>query len=210
VVIEPRLPPLIFESGAEVRRFTSLLGGQDGSVSHGNETFAYRVVSQPALRRPLETAVLSTMRVSGVMAHGLYAAVEVDLGGVVQSPAVATEMMSSGAFGAPQLTQQHGFIADSLGAFGIRGAGRTGAFGVELAGGVRVISYGFASSYHDCSSTTDVLATAAVAEVRARGELWLGPWVTAGATVGTSVLERGAWMAGFYVGVHGRSFDAGR
>jgi len=99
---------------------------------------------------------------------------------------------------------------DSLGIIGVRGGAGPGTLGVEFAGGLRVASYGFHSSYHDCETSGAVTALEEVAEARARGELWLGPWITAGAVIGASVIERSAWMAGVYVGVHSRAFGGGR
>jgi len=154
--------------------------------------------------------VLSTLRATLGLSHGLYAGAEVDLGGLVAPGRAATEMMSSGAFGEPELRQDGGFVVDSLATVGIRGAGHAGAVAVELSGGMRALSYGFHSSYHDCVTGSSVLVYAPVAEARARGELWLSPWLTAGVTVGTSVLESRAWMGGLYLGVHTRAFGGGR
>jgi len=188
-----------------------LLGSQTGSVLHGAESFAYRVI-QPAgsAAHPLDTAVLSTIRASVVLPRGLYSGLEVDLGGLAQTGHAATEMMSTGSFGSPQLAQDRGFVFDSLGVVGVHGATGFGGLGVELAGGVRTVSYRFQSNYHDCEQSTSVRALGAVAEARARGELWLGPWLTAGVTVGASLLERNAWMGGVFVGVHSRAYGGDR
>jgi hypothetical protein len=101
-------------------------------------------------------------------------------------------------------------LVDSLGVVGVRAATGFGALGVELAGGLRAVSYSFHSSYHDCQQSTSINALAAVAEARARGELWLTPWLAAGATLGTSVLERNAWMGGLYLGIHSRAYGGDR
>ena len=75
---------------------------------------------------------------------------------------------------------------------------------------MRTVSYSFQSSYHLCQQATSVMVFAPVAEARARGELWLSPWLTAGVTLGTSVLETHAWMGGLYLGVHTRAFGGER
>lgn len=204
-----RFPHIIIEAGALVRRFPSLLDHQTGSVSHGVESFAYRVV-QPGGGRSLDTAVVSQMRASIAVTHALYGGLEVDLGGVTQPARASTEMMTTGAFGSPDLQQDQGLLVDGLGVVGVHGALGFGGIGVELAGGVRAVSYSFHSSYHDCQQATSVSALAAVGEARARGELWISPWLTAGAMVGTSVLERHAWMGGVYLGVHSRAFGGER
>jgi hypothetical protein len=206
-----RRPQVTIEAGAMLRRFPSLLDGQTSSVTHGGETFAFRAVqSATATRRALDTAVLSTMRISVGMPRGLYTGVEVDLGGVTRPGTASTEMMSTGVFGSPELAQSGGFIVDSVGVVGVRGRTGAGTLGVEMAGGLRAVSYSFHSSYHGCEQMADLLAFAPVAEARARGELWLSPWLTAGAMVGASVLERDAWMGGLYLGVHSRSFGGER
>ena len=204
-----RAPVIVIEAGAMLRQFPTLLDSQAGSVSHGVESFAYRV-SQPTVRRALDTAVLSTMRISTALPRGLYTGLEVDLGGLTQTGQVGMEMMSTGVFGSPSLTQDRGFIVDTLGVVGARGTTGFGGLGVELAGGLRAVSYSFHSSYHGCEESTSVRALAPAAEARARGELWLGPWLTAGVMVGASILERSNWVGGLYLGVHSRAFGGVR
>jgi hypothetical protein len=203
------VPVIVIEGGALMRRFPTLLGSQTGSVLHGAESFAYRVMQSPSGGHPLDTAVLSTMRASVVLPRGLYGGLEVDLGGLTRTGQAATEM-STGVFGSPALGQDHGFIIDTLGVVGVHGATGFGGLGVELVGGMRSISYGFHSSYHGCEQSTSVSARGAVAEARARGELWLGPWLSAGVTIGTSILESNTWMGGVFVGVHSRAFGGDR
>ena len=115
-------------------------------------------------------------------------------------------MMSSGSYGAPSLQQRGGFVFGALGLAGARGSTQHGALALEAAGGVRNTSYYFDSTYHMCETQTIVNETRAVVEARARAELWLGPWITAGATLGTSVLSKGDWLAGVYFGIHSRAF----
>ncbi len=202
-------PQIIIEGGALVRQFPTLLDHQLGSVAHGAESFTYRVVQATGAAHPIDTAVLSSLRASVAVSHAVYGGLELDLGSVMPSATAATEMASSGAFGSPDLRQGHGLLLDALGVVGVRAPLGLGGVGLELAGGLRTVSYNFSSSYHDCHATTGVTALAAVAEARARGELWLGPWLTAGITLGTSVLER-AWMGGVYLGVHTRAFGGDR
>jgi hypothetical protein len=203
------IPQIILEGGALVRRFPSLLGSQVGSVSHGAESFSYRMV-QPAGVRRVDTALQASLRASVGLSRAVYAGLEVDLGRVRQPDDASAEMASTGVFGSPDLQPGHGLLVDSLGVVGVRAATGFGSLGVELAGGLRAVSYSFHSSYHDCQQATSINALGGVAEARARGELWLTPWLTAGATLGTSVLERNAWMGGLYLGVHSRAFGGDR
>jgi len=205
------LPAISFEAGAIVRRFGSLLDGQTGHFAHGSEAFAYRVIEPvQRSRRALDTAALSTVRASVSLPRGLYTALEVDFGGLARPGHAETEMLSTGVFGSPDVAQRRGFVLDSLATVGAHGALGPGGLGVELSGGMRTVSYGFHSDYHDCQQSMSILAYAAVAEARARGELWLSPWLTAGVTVGTSVLEKNTWMGGLYLGVHTRAFGGER
>jgi hypothetical protein len=204
-----RIPRITIEGGVLVRQFASRLDGQTGTFRHGKESFTYRAMTGTP-RRVLDTAVLSTLRANLALSHGLYVAAEVDLGGIAAPGRAATEMMSSGVFGDPELRQDGGFVVDSLATVGLRGAGRTGALAVELSGGMRAVSYGFHSTYHDCVAGSSVVTYGPVGEARARGELWLSPWLTAGVTVGTSVLESRTWMGGLYLGVHTRAFGGSR
>jgi hypothetical protein len=204
-----RVPHITIEGGVAVRQSASLLGNQTGSFMHGPEPFVYRVVA-PTRDRPIDTAVLSTVRASVGVSHGIYTALEVDFGALAQPGRAETEMMSTGARGTPELQQQRGFVVDSLATLGIRGAGRAGGLGVELSGGMRAVSYSFHSTYLACEQDTSIRAFGPIAEARARGELWVSPWLTAGVTVGTSLLEQRTWTGGLYLGVHTRAFGGDR
>jgi hypothetical protein len=115
-------------------------------------------------------------------------------------------MTTAGAFGSPNVEQGQGLVLGLAGIGGFRATGKLGAIAIEGAGGLRNVRYEFASSYHNCESRATIVANRGVVEARARAELWLSPWITAGATLGTNVLERDDWMAGVYLGVHSRAF----
>jgi len=199
-----RIPRITIETGMAVRRFANHLGGASGSVTHGDERFTYRVV-MPGHREALDTTVSWTAR-GTVGSRHLYAGLEVELGGVADPAAAGTQMESTGAFGSPTLSQDSGI---ELGAYGVAGARMSsthGALAAELAGGVRTISYQFASSYHDCQQTSMIEDTRGVVEARVRGELWVSPWLAVGATVGNSMIARDDWMAGVYLSAHSRAY----
>jgi hypothetical protein len=204
-----RSPRIVIEAGALVRQFPSLLDGQTGSVAHGGEAFSYRAAAATSRGRAIDTAVLSTMRAGVGLPHGLRTGLEVDLGGIAQPGQAQTEM-SAGVFGSPDLAQRHGFIVDSLATLGLHRTLGVGRVGLELAGGLRAVSYGFRSDYHDCTQTTSITALGAIAEARAQGQLWLSPWLTAGVTVGSSMIEKNSWMGGLYIGVHSRAYGGER
>lgn len=93
----------------------------------------------------------------------------------------------------PQMSApfRQGSSATMLGVAGLRGDLSHAALGVELAGGFRHVTYCIGESYerHDGYSGFQ-----AVAELRVRGELRLSASAMLGATLGTSLLDRGAWV----------------
>ena len=70
--------------------------------------------------------------------------------------------------------------------------------------------YSFDSSYSYCEHTSTIRASAPLLEARVRAERWLNPWISVGATVGTSLIEQGAWMGGLNIGFHTRAFSGRR
>lgn len=147
---------------------------------HGRE---YGVIS-PARGRA--TALASALRIGlDIGSHG-YLAFEGELGGAATSGELA--MLSTG-----------GTFVGGYGVIGARAGGSTATLSAELAAGVRDISDGR-------NDRMAVSTASGVLEARVRGEVWLTPWISAGATVGSSLVDRGDWMAGFYIGVHARAF----
>jgi hypothetical protein len=203
-------PHIFVEFGTNVRQFGSGLGARSGTVSHGDEHFAFRTVMTEPASAGQDTAVLSVTRIGMGIGGGAYAAAELELGGLTSPAAATAEMMTSGAFGSPTVQQERGFAIGGLGVAGYSARLGFATLAVEGAAGVRSVQYHFASAYLDCAQSTSIVDTRGVVEARARAESWLGPWVSAGATVGTSVIARGDWMAGLYLGLHSRSFGGGR
>ena len=200
-----RIPHVFIEVGLNMRQFGSALSDQSASVTHGAETFAYRIV-MPEAARHLDLASTTDVRGSIDLAHGIYAGLEGELGTLVTPASASAEMMTTGTFGSPEISQGHGLVLGGFAVAGVRGAVRHASLGVELAGGVRSVQYSFDSAYHDCQQSTTITATSPVVEARARAEMFLGPWLTAGATVGTSVIAQHDWLAGIYLGVHSRAY----
>lgn len=198
--------PLFFELGTSVRQFGSLLGGRIGHVSHDEESFAFRAVTEEAA--PQDIAVTTAVRFGVGLPHGVYAGAEVEMGALV-APAAARAETMTGPIG-PYVQQGRGFVAGGFAVLGVRGDTRHGSLAVEGAAGGRGVAYEFDSGYGDCAETTAITAGRGVVEARARGELFLHPYITAGATVGTNVLARGEWMGGLYLGFHTRAFGGRR
>src|SRR5205823_14245173 len=68
----------------------------------------------------------------------------------------------------------------------------------ELAGGGRFVETATQSRY--------AIDGEGVVEARARAALWVSPWVTVGGVLGTSMIARGEWTAGLFVGGHSWAF----
>ena len=198
------IPRIVIEVGSNVRQFTSMAPGADGSVTHGDETFAYRV-AMPASAQRAETAVTMTARMLVGTDH-LYAGLEGEIGGLAAPASVTAEMLSTGTYGSPVLDETGATFLGGYGVAGVRAGTSRFAVAAEMAGGVRDVEYRFDSSYHDCEQTSSIDAVRGVVEARARAEVWVYPWVSIGATVGTSVLDRGDWLGGMYVGLHSRAY----
>ena len=204
-----RLPKLFVELGSGVRQFASGLGARSGAIAHGTEQFAYRVVL-PAADPARDVAMVSTLRLGFGIPRGFYSGLEAELGGLVAPASASAEMTTTGTYGSPDVRQAGGLVLGFAGVGGYRAVGSRGAIALEGAGGLRSVRYHFDSSYHYCETTTTIVDTRTIVEARARAELWLNPWITAGATLGANVLEQHDWMAGLYVGFHSRAFAGGR
>lgn len=206
-----RIPRLFIEAGSRVRNFSSGLGERTATVQHGLEQFSYRVVMPPADSAGTDVAVTTNLRVGFGIGHGLYSGLEFEIGGIVEPAQVQTEMMTtSGTFGSPNVRQGSALFLGFTGLGGYRASGRYGSLAIEGAGGLRSVRYELDSSYHNCETSATLVSNRTVIEARARGELWLSPWLTAGVTLGTNVLDQGDWLAGVYLGAHSRAFAGTR
>jgi hypothetical protein len=203
-----KLPHMIIELGTSFRATPSLASNRAGNVTHGAESFAYRTVAptEPGL----DHEIVTTIRMGTSFARRFYALAEVEAGALVAAAGPRTEMMSSGTFGTPAIEQQGGVAINVAGVIGMSNAIGRGRIGVELAGGLRTVNYSFASSYHGCETTSSFSASAPLLEARVHGETWLTPWISAGATVGTSMIDQGSWMGALTLGFHTRAFAGSR
>lgn len=201
------IPTIIAEIGMTVRSFTNPLREGNGSVTHGDESFTYRVTgggNQPA-KPQHDTAVVATFRLGAGLPHGFYVAVEAELGGVagVESDAA---MLEKGARGTtPTLDRTSVSTVGAAGVFGLRG--RTGHLDLaaEVAGGGRSVIYSYASTYGACEQTTSVNAQQGMAEARARAGYWFSPFGMIGVTAGKSLVDD-SWMSGVYLSGQSRAF----
>ena len=125
-------------------------------------------------------------RIGVELHHGLYLALDFELGNF--------GALSDGN------TANREVVFDGLAAVGYRGALGPLTLSGELAGGG--MEYGYADD--------SALRGQAMVEVRGRADLWLGPWFTIGAALGTSIIRQDEWLAGLYLTCHSRSYAGDR
>lgn len=116
-------------------------------------------------------------------AYGAYVAADVEIGD----------------FAADGSESNRDILIGAAGSVGFRGRLGGLSLGAELTGGYRGTS---AVDNHDLDGSP-------VFEARARGSLWLTPWVTLGGVAGSSLLDRGEWMVGVMLGFHGHAYGLG-
>jgi len=200
-----RMPVIILEVGTAVRQFASPLGERTSTVKHGDESFSYRVVGpMNGAQRALDVAVVAQIRLGVGLSHGVFVAVDAEIGGVAGG-ASTPEMTSSGALGSPDIAETSVVVLSGLGVAGIRGNVGHVNLGVEVAGGGRTLTYAYESHYHACEQTDSISASMPVLEGRARASYWVSPYVYVGATVGKSLIDE-SWMSGVVLGANSRAF----
>lgn len=185
------LPAVVLDLGVVTRTFTSPLGTRTASVTHESETFAYRVAQPSSPDASRETGVAAQLRLAAPLRGGFYAGAELELGGVSGS-AVHSEMMDPGGRVAPTLTPGSVVMFGGAGVVGV--GGRLASVfdvGVEVAGGVRGVTYGFDSHYGACETSTSITAVQGVAEARARGTAWFSPRMNLTLFGGRSLIDDG-------------------
>lgn len=205
-----RIPQMIIELGTGVRSFSSPLGTRNGTMTHEGTPFAYRVVSPTGPESSNDVAMTMNMRFGFGSRIGLYVAADLELGKLVSTAGAHPEMIGSGTFGSPSITQSNAFMVSGLGVLGLRGGSGKRSYGIEAAGGARVVGYEYESRYLACQTEETLTATQSVLELRARASTWLTPFVSAGAMVGASVIDKGDWMGGIYLGVHTHAYGGSR
>ena len=190
------------EVGTAMRQFASPLGERNGTITHEEEAFSYRVVG-PGARRP-DTAVVGQLRATVGWRYGLYLGAEGELGALTANN-VAAEMTSDGMLGTPDIRQTSVIAYGSAAVAGIGKRLGPIELGVETAGGFRALSYNYSSSYLSCETTTTITAAMPVLEARARAAVWATPFVSVGASYGKSLVDEGT-VGGLYMQWSTRAF----
>jgi hypothetical protein len=193
---------MFLEVGTAMRRFASPLDAADGTVTHGAESFRYRVIG-PA-QAALDTAVVAQVRAGVGLRHGLYTAVELEAGGLADGGSEA-EMMSSGMLGTPEIRSAGVAVLGASAVLGVRTRAGVLDLGLEGAAGARTLVYQYESHYLACETTSSVTATTPTLEARGKAALWITPFISLGVTAGRSLVDD-AWLTGVNIGVSTRAF----
>ncbi|HEY5933425.1 MAG TPA: hypothetical protein VIU61_02245 [Kofleriaceae bacterium] len=188
------------ELGTAVRTFASPLGERHGTIMHEQESFSYRVAGS---ERP-DTAVVGRLRATVGWRHGLYAGVESEVGALTKNNAAA-EMTSEGMLGTPDIRQTSAITYGGLAVAGIGKRLGPVEVGAESAAGFRALAYHYSSAYLACETSTSITAVMPVLEARARGSVWVTPFVSVGATYGKSLVDVGS-VGGLYMQWSTRAF----
>jgi hypothetical protein len=124
-------------------------------------------------------------RIGFGLSRGLYTAIDFELGDFSGRNDEATES---------------DLVVAGLASFGARLWLGPVSLSGELAAGAMETSF---------PAQTDVHVQGVV-EGRGRVDLWLTPWFTINGVLGTSLIDRGDWMAGLYIGLHSWAFAGDR
>ncbi len=181
----------------------------NGSVSHLEEDFSFRVANPQeqggggAMAKALDSAMVANVRI-GMGKTGFYAAVDLELGGVIGADE-QVEMMTKGMRGTPEIDRTSVTMLGAYAVVGFRGRhGRTD-MGAEVAAGGYAVSYAYHSQYHACENTASVTAAKGSVEARARAAYWVSPYAQVGVAMGKSLTDTG-WMSGVFINGMTRSF----
>lgn len=186
-----RMPPLALEVGATIHGFPSV---------PFPESATYRAVGgEPTGGRYLTGAV--QLRLTASLLGPIYVGTESDWGAVASGPSVIVESQ-----GPEPVTGTGAYFAGRAVAGARLFVAPSTTFGAEVAGGFRMVSYGGPSGAGLEQMSIGEARTEA--QVRARAERWLSPWISLNASLATSVVDRGDWQLAIGVAAHLRAFDA--
>jgi hypothetical protein len=195
------MPPVKLELGFLSRTFTSPMHAATGSVTHGDESYAFRA-TMPT-NDAMDSAYGGVLRMTGTLGAGFYAGGELEIAGV-QTSAAKLEMETSG-YG-PTVTQGTAVMIGGNAVLGVGGhVTQRLELGVEAAGGVRGVGYNFDSQLGDCETSATVWEAQGVLEARARGTLWLSDHMNVTAFGGRSFVDDGM-VAGISLGLTNHPF----
>ena len=145
------------------------------------------------------SAVTTHVRFGMGILHGIYIGTELEVG-TVSSDGVR---LAGG-----EATPGASVFVGGYFVTGVRGAIGRVSLSTELAAGARSVQL---QAVDRAGTTGPAPATGqGVVEARVRAELWISPWVSGGAVLGTSLVDRNETMVGGFLSFHTRAFGGDR
>jgi hypothetical protein len=175
-----------------------------GSANHPESTaMSYHLIGAPGDERASGGSF--DLQLTTLLGRHLYAGLEGSVG------ALTTTRLDSPTSSAPLIVEPGSLFylsgsalagaAVSAGGFRLRG---------EVGVGVRAVGLTVETRHDDCVASSTSYDSAFLVRPRVAAERWMTPWVSAGASVGTNLLERGETSVGLFLAGHLRAFDGGR
>src|SRR5690606_14998571 len=191
-------------AGASFHRLPVSAMSFSGAANHPESPgMTYQLVGVPGDERASGGSI--DLQVTTPLGRHLYAGIEGSVG------ALTTARLDARATSAPLVVEPGSLFylsgsavagaALSAGDFRLRG---------EIGAGVRAVGLTVETRHEDCVAASTSYDSAFLVRPRLAAERWMTPWVSAGASVGTNLLERGETSVGFFVAGHLRAFDGGR
>lgn len=196
-------PAIRFSAGTSFHRLPVSALSFSGSAEHADAPMmSYRVIGEQG---ELASGGSLDLQVTAGLGRHLYAGIEGSFGALATSR-LASPISSAGLAVEPgSLIYLSGSAlagaAVSAGDFRVRG---------ELGVGIRAVGLTVETRHDDCVASSTSYSSAALVRPRLAAERWLSPWISAGASVATNLLQRGETSVGVFIGGHLRAFDAAR
>jgi hypothetical protein len=196
------MPRMRVAYGLSTHRFSLSGMNFSGSAAHG-DGIAYRMVGEE-VTSDSATALAMDLAFTGRLGRYAYAGVGTSVGRTIIDGARierpgALSMSASGnlyfEFGAL------GGVAIPMGSVTVA---------AEALAGRRVVGLSVDSQHIECESSSLTFDSSWLVETRVSAQMWVSPWLSVGARVGSNTLARGDVSAGVFLQGHTRAFDATR
>ena len=202
------VPSLSLDLGLQMHRFSADRIDARSTVTHAGMPYSYRLTSVPEVDSTVVANALG-LRMSATVRGKYYVGAEEELGALTRSPRIAVEPLATSGM-VPAMSTSAGLYMGARGLVGVQGSVDRVTLAGELDVGIRMIVFDTRSRVGADLQTDSILQTQPVLEGRVRASYWLSPWITVGATFGTSLVQRGDVAIGVDVAAHSRTFSGRR
>ena len=202
------VPSLSLDVGLQMHRFSADPIDARSTVTHAGMPYSYRLTTVPELDSTVVADALA-LRMTATIRGRYYAGAEEELGALARAPRVAAEPLATSGV-QPAMSTSAGLYMGARGLVGVQGGVDRVTLAGELDVGIRMIVFDTRSRMGADLQTDSILQTQSVLEGRVRASYWLSPWITVGASFGTSLVQRGDVAIGVDVAAHSRTFSGRR